>query len=124
MKLVGIINELYNSNKLKDKKFKTPDGTITSNVEDLLGYMGLKDDLYNLDDIIDSLQTDIEVIENNKNIKEIEITKDDNCKRFIEYDDNTGHHKYVIRVLDEYFAIKINELIKEINKQKNNEEVL
>jgi len=102
MKLVGIINELYNSNKLKDKKFKTPDGKITSNVEDLLGYMGLKDDLYNLDDIINSLQTDIEVIEEEQDIKEIIICKQD----------------------DEYLVNKINELIKEINKQKNNEEVL
>ena len=67
----------------------------------------------------EELNYKVEIIEENQNIKEIEITRGDNCQRFIEYDDNTGHHKYTIRVLDEYFANKINLLIKEVNKLKN-----
>ena len=60
-----------------------------------------------------------EIIEEEKEIEEIKVIKDDNCKRYIEYDDETGHHKYVIRVLDEYFSNKINELVKEIKALKN-----
>ena len=47
-----------------------------------------------------------------EDIEKINVIKDENCKRFIEYDSETGHHKYTIRLLDEYFSNKINELIK------------
>ena len=46
-----------------------------------------------------------------KDIEKINVDKE-NCKRFIEYDSETGHHKYTIRLLDEYFSNKINQLIK------------
>ena len=45
-----------------------------------------------------------------EDIEEINVTKE-NCKRFIEYDSETGYHKYTIRLLDEYFSNKINQLI-------------
>ena len=62
-----------------------------------------------------TLDTKIEILseENDewKDIEEINVDKE-NCKRFIEYDSETGHHKYTIRLLDEYFSNKINQLIK------------
>lgn len=63
-------------------------------------------------------------IEKNKNynhIEKITISKEDNSKSFIEYDDKNGHHKYTIRKSDEYLSNKINELIKEVNKLKKGE---
>lgn len=65
------------------------------------------------------INDEVEVIEEEKEIEEIKVTKGDNCKRFIEYDDKTGHHKYTIRLLDEYFSNKINELVREVRKLKN-----
>ena len=55
---------------------------------------------------------------NYNHIEKITVSKEDNSKRFIEYDDEKGHHKYTIRKLDEYLSNKINELIKEVNKLK------
>lgn len=66
------------------------------------------------------LNDEIEIIEEEKDIEEIKITKDDNSKRFIEYDDKTGYHKYTIRLLDEYFSNKINELVR-VTKQLKKE---
>ena len=85
------------------------------------GDIYLSDNCYQL---LQHLNDKVEIIEDNQDIKEIQITRGDNCQRFIEYDDNTGHHKYNKRGLDEYLATKINEVIKEVNKQKNDEEVL
>lgn len=63
------------------------------------------------------LNDEVEIIEGvEKEIEKIEVTKDGDCKRYIEYYDETGHHKYVIRVLDEYFAKKINELTDAVNE--------
>ena len=62
-----------------------------------------------------ALDTKVEILpeENDEweDIEEINVDKE-NCKRFIEYDSETGHHKYTIRLLDEYFSNKINQLIK------------
>lgn len=51
-----------------------------------------------------------------EDIEEIEITKDSNCKRYMEYEDKTGHHKYTIRVVDEFILNKINTLNKNQKK--------
>ena len=57
-----------------------------------------------------------EIIEDNDKLEKINVKTGDNCKRFIEYDDETGHHKYTIRLLDEYFSKNINKIIDHINK--------
>lgn len=125
MRIIDLLNKIANDDKVPKKirirgfEFIVGEGSSIENY-----YLLEETDESWLNAIDIRLYDEVEIIEDNKNIKEIEITKDNNCKRFIEYDDNTGHHKYVIRVLDEYFATKINEVVKEINKQKNNEEVL
>ena len=73
-------------------------------------------DLFNrnfMDIDIPNLKVEILPEENDEweDIEEINVDKE-NCKRFIEYDSETGHHKYTIRLLDEYFSNKINQLIK------------
>ena len=75
MKLIGILNELYNNNKLEKRKFKVPDGTITDDVSDVLKHMGLKQDWFDIDDVIESLQADIEIIEEEKEIKKLNYEK-------------------------------------------------
>lgn len=66
--------------------------------------------------INDFLNDTVEILpeENDEweDVEKINVIKDENCKRFIEYDSETGHHKYTIRLLDEYFSNKINQLIK------------
>lgn len=59
---------------------------------------------------------DFVVIEDDDKLEKINVKTGDNCKRFIEYDDETGHHKYTIRLLDEYFSKNINKIIDHINK--------
>ena len=62
------------------------------------------------------LNETVEIIEDNDKLEKINVKTGDNCKRFIEYDDETGHHKYTIRLLDEYFSKNINKIIDHINK--------
>lgn len=59
----------------------------------------------------------VEIIEDNDKLEKINVKTGDNCKRFIEYDDETGHHKYTIRLLDEYFAKNINKIIGVLNER-------
>ncbi len=66
--------------------------------------------------VMNSLNDTVEIIEDNDKLEKINVKTGDNCKRFIEYDDETGHHKYTIRLLDEYFAKNINKIIDHINK--------
>ncbi len=70
---------------------------------------------YNWEFILDNKVTILDDEKEWEDIEEINITKID-CSRFIEYDDNTGHHKYTMRLLDEYFSNKINQLIKNQKK--------
>jgi len=64
MKIIEILNELYNNNKLESKRFKTPDGTILNNIEALLDYVGVSDnEWYSLTDLIETLQSEVEIIE-------------------------------------------------------------
>ena len=80
MKIIGIMNELYNNNKLENKRFKTPDGMILDNVSDLLKYVGvLNDEWFSLNDIIDSLNDEIEIIEevDDKEYEDIDIINGD-----------------------------------------------
>ena len=65
---------------------------------------------------VDKLYDEIEVIEEEQNIKELWI--DDSGYIHTELGSWKG------RKMDIAFATKINEVIKEVNKQKNNEEVL
>ena len=62
------------------------------------------------------LDDEVEIIEDNDKLEKINVKTGNNCKRFIEYDDETGHHKYTIRLLDEYFSKNINKIIDHINK--------
>ena len=80
----------------------------------------LEDDLSGLDLVyLDELNDEVEIIEEDKKIEKINVATGQDCKRFIEYDDKTGHHKYTIRLLDEYFSNKINELIDKVNSLEN-----
>lgn len=65
---------------------------------------------------LSNLNDTVEIIEDNDKLEKINVKTGDNCKRFIEYDDETGHHKYTIRLLDEYFAKNINKIRDHINK--------
>lgn len=76
MKIIGILNELYNNNKLENKRFKTPDGTILNNTEALLDYVGVSDnEWYSLTDLIETLQSEVEVLEEveDKEYEDIEV---------------------------------------------------
>lgn len=69
------------------------------------------------DDLDEFLNDTVEIIEDNDKLEKINVKTGDNCKRFIEYDDETGHHKYTIRLLDEYFSKKINKIIGVLNER-------
>ena len=78
MKVIGILNELYNNNKLENKRFRTPDGTILNNTEALLDYVGVSNnEWYSLTGLIETLQSEVEIIEENpKHIEELKILSD------------------------------------------------
>lgn len=78
MKVIGILNELYNNNKLENKRFKTEDGTILENTEKLLDYIGISDnEWYSLTDLIETLQSEVEIIEEkSKHIEDVNYDVD------------------------------------------------
>ena len=97
---------------------------ITTEIADVLVLLGQIIHYYDIE--VSDIEKNMEYkimrqlrrIENKNYIEKITISREDNSKKFIEYDDEKGHHKYTIRKLDEYFSNKINELIKEVNKLK------
>ena len=105
------------------KDGKAPEKINYLGIEYKFMYQDYKDesrDLYlfseEIKDITDILNDTVEIIEDNDKLEKINVKTGDNCKRFIEYDDETGHHKYTIRLLDEYFAKNINKIRDHINK--------
>ena len=107
MKIIVILNELYNNNKLENKRFKTPDGTILNNAEALLDYVGVSDnEWYSLNDFIETLQSEVEVLEDKEyeDIEELNLDTDELLK------------KVVITAQDYVIEGKINALIRNQKK--------
>ena len=128
------LQEAINTHELKQSvKYEIPlteivdtKEHITEEISDVLVLLGQIIHYYEIDKkeikkfLNYKIERQLRRIENKNynHIEKITISREDNSKKFIEYDDEKGHHKYTIRKLDEYFSNKINELIKEVNKLK------
>lgn len=117
IKVIELLNKIANGEGVP-KKIKYDDDIYEYDYDEK-NYAYFFIDHYNYlfdEDITQILDDEVEIIEDNDKLEKINVKTGDNCKRFIEYDDETGHHKYTIRLLDEYFAKNINKIIDHINK--------
>ena len=122
MTIIELLNKIANGEGVpKIIRYKNYVFEYYERLDDVYNYKVIGSDAKYLNDVffIDNILNDeIEIIEieDNDKLEKINVKTGDNCKRFIEYDDETGHHKYTIRLLDEYFAKNINKIINHINK--------
>lgn len=76
MKVIDLLVKIANKEILNNVIYITSDNTKCENVEKLLQYVGLKDDFYDLFDIIESLNSEVRIIEEDapKKIKKMAIS--------------------------------------------------
>ncbi len=105
------ISEFYKNSKYtinNDYDYENDDGTY------LTDYLG------EFDYITNYLNKEIEIIEEEQDIEELKL-KDG---KIVGTWENGSNYCYTLSAPQTVLCNKINELIKEVNKQKNNEEVL
>ena len=115
IKIIDLLNKIANGEKVP-KRIKLRGFELYRTLEDGKRLYIDDEKMFFPEHYTFDLNDTVEIIEDNDKLEKINVKTGDNCKRFIEYDDKTGHHKYTIRLLDEYFAKNINKIIDHINK--------
>lgn len=110
MKKETTVIELLN-NFIKGKepkgKFKVSDGTILKSLEELLEYEGLKDELYDIKMILESLTDKVEILEEKPEpIEELKLVSSEEFKTM------TPEERYHVTAIE---YDKINEINKAVN---------
>lgn len=119
MKVIDLLNLVYEKKAPRKILYKYCEYEFNPISNDYENKDGLELFSYLFQNEEEALFKEIEIIEEDKEIEELEIDKDEHNQKFIKYPSNSerGYSKN-FDSCDIYLAYKINELIKEVNKLK------